>query len=441
MTYNNFNTFLNDVYNEIKYLEKPILLKYTEKISCDLNQIANNISNELKIIYMHFPNKKCYLGIEDSISLKANSKKELNNLKNNTYKIISNTNNKLLFFGGASFNLEKEMTSIWKDVPKSNFIVPKILISKNNNKTKLTYIKKINKNTTKQSILKEFAYYVNIINNKKIKAEKYVIPDIKPILEKPTYQQYINNINKIINDIKYSSLEKVVISRISQYSLTKKISISNLMSYLNKNHPNCFNYIISFDKNKYFIGSTPEKIIQLNNLSFNIDAIAGSSSNEKDIQNNKEIEEHNFVTKYIKKKMESISSKLIIPTKPKILNLNYIYHLYTEVSGKTKNAQHVLDLLIKLYPTPALLGKPYKDALEKVDKYETFNRGWYGGCIGLYDEKGNGEFYVPIRSGLIKNKNIYLYTGSGIVLKSRAEKEWKETELKLQHLLSYFNKN
>ena len=111
------------------------------------------------------------------------------------------------------------------------------------------------------------------------------------------------------------------------------------------------------------------------------------------------------------------------------------------MSGKTKNAQHVLDLLIKLYPTPALLGKPYKDALEKVDKYETFNRGWYGGCIGLYDEKGNGEFYVPIRSGLIKNKNIYLYTGSGIVLKSKAEKEWKETELKLQHLLSYFNKN
>ncbi len=76
MTYNNFNIFLNDVYNKIKSLEKPILLKYTKTISCDLNQIANNISNESKIIYMHFPNKKCYLGIESSISLKANSKKK-----------------------------------------------------------------------------------------------------------------------------------------------------------------------------------------------------------------------------------------------------------------------------------------------------------------------------------------------------------------------------
>ena len=109
------------------------------------------------------------------------------------------------------------MTSIWKDIPKSNFIVPKILISKNNNKTKLTYIKKINKNTTKQSILKEFAYYIDIINNKQNKVEKNISPDIKLILEKPNYKQYIHNINKIIDDIKHSSLEKVVISRLSKY--------------------------------------------------------------------------------------------------------------------------------------------------------------------------------------------------------------------------------
>ncbi len=372
---------------------------------------------------------------------KSKFKKKISNLKKNTYKVISNTNKKLLFFGGASFNLKKEMTSIWKDIPKSNFIVPKILISKNNNKTKLTYIKKINKNTTKQSILKEFAYYIDIINNKQSKVEKNISPDIKLILEKPNYKQYISNINKIIDDIKHSSLEKVVISRLSKYLLTKKISISNLMNHLNKNYPNCFNYIISFDQNKYFIGSTPEKIIKLNKRSFKIDAIAGSSNNKKNIKNNKEIEEHNFVTKYIKKKMQSISLKLTIPTKPKILNLNYIYHLYTEISGKTKNTQHVLDLLVKLYPTPALLGEPYKNAMKKINKYEIFNRGWYGGCIGLYDEKGNGEFYVPIRSGLIKNKNVYLYSGSGIVLKSKAKKEWEETELKLKHLLSYFNKN
>ena len=251
------------------------------------------------------------------------------------------------------------MTSIWKNISKSNFILPKVLISKNNKKIKLTYIKNINKNTTKSSILKEFSSYMNLIENKQNKIEKNVIPKIKLISEKPNYKKYINNINEIITDIKHKSLKKVVISRVSEYSLNKKISISSLINYLNKNHPNCFNYIISFNKNEYFIGSTPEKIIHLDNQLFKIDAIAGSSKNKNNIQNKKELEEHNFVTKYIKKQMEPISSNLSIPKNPEVLNLNYIYHLYTKISGKVKHKSHILDLLIKLYPTPALLGEPY----------------------------------------------------------------------------------
>ena len=136
--------------------------------------------------------------------------------------------------------------------------------------------------------------------------------------------------------------------------------------------------------------------------------------------------------------MKKIVSNISIPKVPVILNLPYIYHLYTEISGRLKNKTHILDLLTKLYPTPALLGSPYNNAFKKIDQYEKINRGWYGGCIGLYDDNGNGEFYVPIRSGLIKGKNITLFTGSGIVSKSNARKEWEETTLKLEHILSYF---
>ena len=77
--------------------------------------------------------------------------------------------------------------------------------------------------------------------------------------------------------------------------------------------------------------------------------------------------------------------------------------------------------------------------MECIKKTETTDRGWYAGAIGTYNENGDGEFYVPIRSGLIKNKSILLFSGSGIVLKSNAEKEWNETVLKLNHFLSFFN--
>ena len=98
-------------------------------------------------------------------------------------------------------------------------------------------------------------------------------------------------------------------------------------------------------------------------------------------------------------------------------------------------------LLSNLYPTPALLGHSSDMALNYIKKTEKTDRGWYAGAIGIYNQNGDGQFYVPIRSGLIKNSKLLLFTGSGIVSKSIPEKEWEETVLKLEHILSYFNKN
>ncbi len=69
-----------------------------------------------------------------------------------------------------------------------------------------------------------------------------------------------------------------------------------------------------------------------------------------------------------------------------------------------------------------------------IHSIEKFDRGLYGGAVGFYNEKGTGCFFVSIRSALIKNHTIFFYSGSGIVAKSIPEKEWDETDLKLEHL-------
>jgi isochorismate synthase EntC len=78
--------------------------------------------------------------------------------------------------------------------------------------------------------------------------------------------------------------------------------------------------------------------------------------------------------------------------------------------------------------------------LKIIKKYEQNDRGWYGGALGVYDTNGDGEYYVPIRSGLIKDKTLCLFSGSGLISKSIPKMEEQETLLKLQHLLSYFKK-
>ena len=61
---------------------------------------------------------------------------------------------------------------------------------------------------------------------------------------------------------------------------------------------------------------------------------------------------------------------------------------------------------------------------------ENFSRGLYAGAIGWIDGRGNGEFFVGLRSALIDGHKARLYAGAGIVAASQPELELAETELK-----------
>lgn len=63
------------------------------------------------------------------------------------------------------------------------------------------------------------------------------------------------------------------------------------------------------------------------------------------------------------------------------------------------------------------------------------DRGLYAGPIGWTDFRGNGEFIVGIRSGLIQNNNAILYAGCGLVPDSNPQDELIETRIKFRPML------
>ena len=128
-----------------------------------------------------------------------------------------------------------------------------------------------------------------------------------------------------------------------------------------------------------------------------------------------------------------------IDKKPKILELEHVYHLHTPIEGTLTQHIHILDLLYEIYPTPAVLGIPKDKALKIIKNIEPYDRGWYSGCIGWFDLSGNGRFDVSIRSALQKENHLYCYSGSGIIKESHENHEWEETEIKFSHLLSLIN--
>ncbi len=63
------------------------------------------------------------------------------------------------------------------------------------------------------------------------------------------------------------------------------------------------------------------------------------------------------------------------------------------------------------------------------------DRGWYAAPIGWIDRAGDGEFFVGLRSGMIRGAHARLYSGVGVVADSDPASELAETEVKLGAVL------
>jgi menaquinone-specific isochorismate synthase len=74
--------------------------------------------------------------------------------------------------------------------------------------------------------------------------------------------------------------------------------------------------------------------------------------------------------------------------------------------------------------------------VEKIREVEELDRGFYAAPLGWMDFRGNGEYAVAIRSGLIQGNEASLFAGCGVVQDSNAESEYQETKIKFRPMLT-----
>ena len=437
--------------NELKNIAKPssqqtILFKYTEKLDdADYTHIIDSINDENKF-YLSSPQKPSYIGIGECIKINPKNKEDILKAQKKIaqdYHIISNTNNHIKFFGGLSFNYTSKRRHPWHKTPKNYFTIPKFLISFNTKKTTLTSFFIINSNVKISEINNEYSIFKKMLNQPKI--DTLISPEINEIKntnDKKDYSQLFRNYKKKISN---HEINKIILARMKTFSnknyLYKK-TIINKMDY------RCTNFLFQFNQNNTLIGSTPELLIDKKGIDVLTEALAGSISKSNNIDKNKlkeqlmtdkkELAEHEFVIQHIEKKLNYYIKNLTL-SKTQIKTLEHIYHLHTPIKGTLKSNTNIIELLFNLHPTPAVLGLPEKECSKIINDNEPFDRGWYSGCIGWFDLKGDGRFDVAIRSGLISENRIYLFSGGGIVQESIENNEWNETESKFQHLLSKLN--
>ena len=74
-------------------------------------------------------------------------------------------------------------------------------------------------------------------------------------------------------------------------------------------------------------------------------------------------------------------------------------------------------------------------AMEIVDELETVKRGIYGGAVGYVSWSGEMDTAIAIRTAVIKDNQLRIQAGAGVVADSVPSAEWEETLNKARAML------
>lgn len=106
---------------------------------------------------------------------------------------------------------------------------------------------------------------------------------------------------------------------------------------------------------------------------------------------------------------------------------SHVMHIVSNVTGQLMPTLTAMDALRATFPAGTVSGAPKIRALEIIDELEPVKRGIYSGAVGYLSWHGNMDTAIAIRTAVIKDGQVHVQAGAGIVADSVPELEWQET--------------
>lgn len=211
-------------------------------------------------------------------------------------------------------------------------------------------------------------------------------------------------------------------------------------------------YLFYFDFGSFKIfGSSPEAQLEVNDGQAAIYPIAGTyrrtGDDEQDAlaakalsEDEKETSEHVMLVDLARNDLSKSGDRVTVEKFKEIQFFSHVIHLVSKVSTFLKNGKTAVDLAADTFPAGTLSGAPKHRAMQLIDEYESSQRGYYGGMIGLMDFHGNFNHAILIRSFLSQNNKLHFRAGAGVVAKSNPDSEVQEVYNKIGALQSAIQK-
>ena len=206
----------------------------------------------------------------------------------------------------------------------------------------------------------------------------------------------------------------------------------------------CFNttpYMYFFNFSEFHVvGSSPEVLVRVEDGLITVRPIAGTrprgATEEQDIAlehellaDKKELAEHLMLIDLGRNDVGRVAQTGSVKVTEKMIIERYsnVMHIVSNVTGHLREELNSMDALRAILPAGTLSGAPKVRAMEIIDQLEPIKRGVYGGAVGYWAWNGNMDTAIAIRTAVIKDGQLHVQAGAGIVADSQPELEWEET--------------
>jgi len=245
--------------------------------------------------------------------------------------------------------------------------------------------------------------------------------------------------------IRAGDIFQVVLSQ--RWEAACKVPPFRVYRELRKLNPSPYLFHLEMD-GQGLTGSSPEVMVRLEGAKVTVRPIAGTRRRGRDaadeirmekemLADPKEVAEHimlvdlgrNDVGRVAKRGSVKVTELMAVE------KYSHVMHLVSNVEGELDPRFDAIDVLRATFPAGTLSGAPKIRAMEIIEELEVGRRGPYGGAVGYFDFQGNMDTAITIRSMAFARGKVWFQSGGGIVLDSRPELEYLESNNKAKAVM------
>jgi anthranilate synthase component I len=207
-------------------------------------------------------------------------------------------------------------------------------------------------------------------------------------------------------------------------------------------NPSPYMYFLDFEDFE-IAGASPEALVTVTGRSVRQRPIAGTrpraDSVEQDLERGRELladpkerAEHVMLVDLGRNDLGRVCEygSVAVDELMAVETYSHVMHIVSSVSGTLRPGVSPMDALRASLPAGTLSGAPKIRAMQIIDELEPVGRGPYGGAVGYLSYTGDLDTCIYIRSALVKDGQVHIQAGGGIVADSDPAYEVRETEAK-----------